>query len=98
MHRVAFTKCLIHHILPIIAHVMINQFGNYLCQRIMEEAEVSDIKKIVDEIHDKLVDIALNVHGTRVIQILITRLSEPILENIQRYEHVILQAETAANS
>ncbi len=29
--RLAFRKCLIYFMLPILADVMINQFGNYLC-------------------------------------------------------------------
>lgn len=29
--------------LPIIVNVMVNQFGNYLCQKILEESDPQDI-------------------------------------------------------
>lgn len=35
----AFYKCLTHQILPLISEVIINQFGNYLCQKIIECAD-----------------------------------------------------------
>ena len=76
---------------------MVNQFGNYLCQRIMEEADSEDMEKIVETIQYDLVTVSLNIHGTRVIQILIERLSRGILDNIQRNEHLILQAETSSS-
>ena len=75
LQRRAFTKCLIHYVRPIITDVMVNQFGNYLCQRIMEEADSYDMEKIVETIQYDLVNVSLNIHGTRVIQILIERLS-----------------------
>lgn len=65
--RQAFTKCLIHAIRPIVTDVMVNQFGNYLCQRIMEEADSFDMKKLVDTVDEQIVQIALDIHGTRVI-------------------------------
>lgn len=65
--RVAFTKCLVHMIRPIVADVMVNQFGNYLCQRIMEEADSYDMNKLVDTVGDQMVQISLDIHGTRVI-------------------------------
>lgn len=74
---------------PIVTEVMVNQFGNYLCQRIMEEADSFDMKKLVDTVGEQIVTISLDIHGTRVIQILIERLSAGILANIQRQEHII---------
>lgn len=38
-HKKAFLDCLIHFMLPLASDVMVNQFGNYLCQRIMEVAD-----------------------------------------------------------
>jgi len=65
--RRAFLDCLIHFMLPIASEVMVNQFGNYLCQRIMELAESRGLEKIVNQIIYDLVPISLNIHGTRVI-------------------------------
>jgi hypothetical protein len=43
-----FLKCLVHFMLPIIADVMDNQFGNYLCQKIIEVAGSSTLQVIVN--------------------------------------------------
>lgn len=87
--RKAFLQCLVHFMLPIISDVMVNQFGNYLCQRIMEVTDSSCMEKIVNQIIYDLVPISLNIHGTRVIQILIERLSNGILESINGQVKVI---------
>lgn len=68
--------------LPIASDVMVNQFGNYLCQRIMEVADSNGLETLVNQISYDLVAISLNIHGTRVIQILIERLSRGILDGI----------------
>lgn len=69
--------------LPIASDVMVNQFGNYLCQRIMEVADANGLESLVNQISYDIVGISLNIHGTRVIQILIERLSMGILQGIQ---------------
>merc|ERR1719454_1197899 len=81
--RKAFLECLIHFMLPIASDVMVNQFGNYLCQRIMEVADANGLESLVNQIRYDLVGISLNIHGTRVIQILIERLSRGILAGIE---------------
>lgn len=68
--------------LPIINDVMMTLFGNYLCQKIVEESDNQDIQMIVDMISSSIVTVSLNVHGTRVIQVLIEKLSKGINENI----------------
>lgn len=65
--RRAFLHCLIHFMLPIASDVMVNQFGNYLCQRIMEVADANGLETLVNQISYDLVAISLNIHGTRVI-------------------------------
>lgn len=90
--RKAFLECLIHFMLPIASDVMVNQFGNYLCQRIMEVADPSGLESLVNQISYDLVPISLNIHGTRVIQILIERLSLGILDGIHSNIRVIERA------
>ena len=50
---------------------MMNQFGNYLCQRIIDVCSLNDIKKIITAITPTLVEISMDSHGTRVIQTLV---------------------------
>ena len=45
-----FAAALIHVMLDIMTDVMMNQFGNYLCQRIINVCSVNDIKRIVNSI------------------------------------------------
>jgi len=53
--------------LPILASVMDNQFGNYLCQKVIEVAEPCTLALIVKQILGCVVDISLNLHGTRAV-------------------------------
>ena len=46
---------------------MIDQFGNYLSQKILEVSSIDEIKLIIDSILPNLTEIAMNVHGTRAI-------------------------------
>ena len=60
-------QCLVHFMLPILASVMDNQFGNYLCQKVIEVADPATLGLIVKQILDSVVDISLNLHGTRAV-------------------------------
>jgi response regulator of citrate/malate metabolism len=67
--------------LPIIPAVMDNQFGNYLCQKIIEVADAETIDMVVNRILGNVVEISLNLHGTRAIQTLVDRLALRILDD-----------------
>jgi len=67
--------------LPIIPAVMDNQFGNYLCQKIIEVADAHTIDLVVNRIIGNVVDISLNLHGTRAIQTLVDRLALRIIDD-----------------
>lgn len=54
---------------------MANQFGNYLCQKIIEVAKPRELVMIVDSINTKATDISLSVHGTRAMQTLVEALA-----------------------
>lgn len=69
--------------LPIASDVMVNIFGNYLCQKIIEVADPNELEALVNQISYDLVAISVNINGTRVIQTLIDRLTRGILEGIQ---------------
>lgn len=58
----------------------------------MELAESRGLEKIVNQIIYDLVPISLNIHGTRVIQILIERLAQGILDGIKGQLSVIQKA------
>lgn len=77
----AFLQCLVQCMLPIIPAVMDNQFGNYLCQKIIEVADPQTINLIVNRIIGNIVEISLNLHGTRAIQTLVDRLALRIVED-----------------
>jgi len=57
---------------------MINQFGNYLCQKIIEGADANTLSIIISTISNQLVFISLNVHGTRAVQTLIEKLAHNV--------------------
>lgn len=50
---------------------MIDPFGNYFCQKIMELISQDDLNYVVNKISDKIVKISYNQHGTRSVQKLI---------------------------
>ena len=47
---------------------MIDPFGNYLCQKIVENSTQEDLKKIVVKFCNFSVNTCKNPHGTRAIQ------------------------------
>lgn len=77
----AFLQCLVHCMLPIIPAVMDNQFGNYLCQKIIEVSDADTVEMIVNRIMTNMVDISFNLHGTRAIQTLVDRLALRIVDD-----------------
>ena len=50
---------------------MIDPFGNYLCQKILEIIQMEDVNYVAAKIADKIVLISHNQHGTRSVQKLI---------------------------
>ena len=75
----AFYSCLVHCMMPILADVMTNQFGNYLCQKIIEAADPEILQAVVAQILPRLVDVSLNIHGTRAVQTLIDKVAANVL-------------------
>lgn len=50
---------------------MVDPFGNYLCQKILELVSQEDISYVAMRIKEKIVLISHNQHGTRAVQKLI---------------------------
>ena len=86
-----FFKCLINNMIPILANIMSNQFGNYLCQKIIEISDSQTLSIIVNSLQQSIVDVSLNIHGTRVVQSLIEKLAKMIIaEGRQSLNHFTL--------
>ncbi|KAI8061607.1 armadillo-type protein [Gongronella butleri] len=57
--------------------LMTNSFGNYLCQKLLERCDNEQRDTIVAIVAPEIVNISLNMHGTRAVQKLIEFLSTP---------------------
>lgn len=66
-----FASALLVKMLPIFAKASCNQFGNYLCQRVIEVCSEDELKSLIYSVLPYLFDMSLNQHGTRAVQILI---------------------------
>ncbi|CAE7671393.1 unnamed protein product, partial [Symbiodinium sp. CCMP2456] len=51
--------------------LMMDPFGNYLCQKLMEMSTARQLEVLVDKTYGSLVNISLNMHGARAVQKLI---------------------------
>lgn len=56
---------------------IIDPFGNYLCQKLMERCTDEQRTRIVEQVSQDLVDISLNMHGTRAVQKMIEYITLP---------------------
>jgi len=48
--------------------LMNNPFGNYLCQKITEAADKTQLIGIIEAIREDIIEVSCNAHGTRAIQ------------------------------
>ena len=65
--REVFAASLVHIMSEVLPEVMMNQFGNYLCQKLIEVCSVDSLKLLVKAVVPSLVDISMDLHGTRCI-------------------------------
>jgi len=61
-----FSEVLLH-----IVELMMDPFGNYLCQKLMEMCSIPQLQLVLDKVCGSLVKISLNMHGARAVQKLI---------------------------
>ncbi|KAK3701582.1 hypothetical protein LTR37_015436 [Vermiconidia calcicola] len=57
--------------------LMIDPFGNYLCQRLLEYANNEQKTALVQNAKPQMIRIALNQHGTRALQRMIEQITTP---------------------
>ncbi|SCM25477.1 mRNA-binding protein PUF1 [Plasmodium berghei] len=60
-----------------IIELMMDPFGNYLCQKLIEVCTPEQIEKIIDKSSDELINASISVHGTRTVQKLIEMIKTP---------------------
>lgn len=60
---------------PFPPHSAIDPFGNYLCQKLLEYSTDEQRNVICESVAQDLVNISLNMHGTRAVQKMIDFLS-----------------------
>ncbi|OLY80463.1 Pumilio domain-containing protein [Smittium mucronatum] len=71
-------KMIFIEITPHFSKLMVDPFGNYLCQKLFEHCNESQRTMILKMISKDLVSISLNIHGTRAAQKLIDLLSTQV--------------------
>eukprot|EP00127_Corallochytrium_limacisporum_P004506 Clim_evm6s166 gene=Clim_evmTU6s166 len=54
--------------------LMVDPFGNYLCQRLLDHSNTKERAEIVHAIRHEIVPMSLNMHGTRALQKLIEQI------------------------
>lgn len=59
---------ILHEGLPFIAETMTDPFGNYLFQKILEKITAEERLLLIKTVSPRLVNAALNLHGTRSVQ------------------------------
>ena len=62
---------------PHFRELMVEPFGNYLCQKLIEHCNDAQRDLLVETVAPELLKISLNMHGTRAVQRLIEFLSTP---------------------
>ena len=82
-------KPLLYSALPYLASMIVDKYGNYLCQVLFKRASATERLDILTSIRSSLVDIAKDSRGTHALQTLIEKASmieeENILENAFRH-------------
>lgn len=99
-----FVSALVNALQFTFSDAMANQFGNYLCQKIIEVAAARDLSLIVHAILPKATSISMSVHGTRAMQTLVEVLADKVellntecLMLVRELENSILNLSTHVN-
>jgi hypothetical protein len=88
----SFRRRLFERISENFDELMVDPFGNYLCQKVIESADEAELEQIFHVIGLKILEIAFDCHGTRALQKLIELVKESGLIKIivgQLNGHVI---------
>ncbi|ORX86626.1 ARM repeat-containing protein [Basidiobolus meristosporus CBS 931.73] len=73
----AYTDLIFDEVNGYFVDLMTDPFGNYLCQKLLEYSSDEQRTVLVGKVAPELVNISLNMHGTRAAQKLIEFLSNP---------------------
>ena len=63
------------------AQISCNQFGNYVCQRLIEVCSLFELKNLVYTLLPFMIEMSFNQHGTRAVQILVETLATHFMEH-----------------
>jgi hypothetical protein len=58
-------------VIDYILGLLVDPFGNYLCQKLMEVVSAEQLGKIIANLAPHVLEIGMNMHGTRAVQKLI---------------------------
>ncbi|KAI8909654.1 armadillo-type protein [Gorgonomyces haynaldii] len=68
------TTLIFNQVFVYFTDLMIDPFGNYLCQKLLEHISDDQMSMLVGHVHEELLRISLNMHGTRAVQKMIENL------------------------
>ena len=69
-----FCEDLLNVLIDYFPALMVNQFANYLCQKLIKIAKPAQIDRILSTIHNDFVRVAMDQHGTRPLQKLLDKI------------------------
>jgi hypothetical protein len=55
--------------------MFVDPFGNYLCQKMLEHCTETQRMMLVEQVSNSILEISLNMHGTRAVQRMIELIS-----------------------
>lgn len=55
--------------------MFVDPFGNYLCQKMLEHCTDTQRMMLVEQVSNSILEISLNMHGTRAVQRMIELIS-----------------------
>jgi hypothetical protein len=74
--QVVLSRILVE-VLDIVVDLMVDPFGNYLCQKLVEVSPPENLGLLIGKVQPHIVRIALDPHGTRAVQKLLEVLKLP---------------------
>ena len=76
-HRLGVLDVIYDETFAHLTDLMTDPFGNYLCQKLIEQCSEAQRLSILAKVAPNLISISLNLHGTRAVQKLVETLTSP---------------------
>ncbi|PVH14995.1 uncharacterized protein CXQ87_005274 [Candidozyma duobushaemuli] len=73
--RVANYEIIFKEVAPSLYELIIDPFGNYLVQKLVDYCSEADLDLMLDTLHNNLFSVSINQHGTRALQKVIDHMS-----------------------